>query len=202
MLLRFYVYLLTSLSSGGSGSSGGNGWCAVENCCSRFSYCGLGNDWCGSGCQHGYGSCSSLTSTFSLVGPTSFDGTNYLYYPSLSPALGITFSIAFWITPQAIPSASAVVFMGRSSSNINGEFVVSILSPGKIDYWEYNINYGIQMTTSSILKIGIIIQFLPMQNSVTICPFCRSPDTCSYCSRRNGRKYLYKWRSLGYQLCI
>ena len=62
--------------------------------------------------------CSTLTSTFSLRGPTFFDGTNFLYYPSLSTALGYTFSISLWITPQAIPLSSVLVRFGSNKIHL------------------------------------------------------------------------------------
>ena len=138
------------------GSGGGQGWCASEWCCSYESSCGQGDAWCGAGCQSGYGSCSSLTSTFSLPGPNNFQGSNFLYYSSFSSALGATFSISLWITPQANTVNSVVVSMGRSPTNVDNQFVVAMLSSGKIQYYENNYGYGngVSLLSPSSLTAG------------------------------------------------
>ncbi|KAF8701357.1 hypothetical protein HU200_033687 [Digitaria exilis] len=35
------------------GSQAGGAVCANNLCCSQYGYCGLGGDYCGSGCQSG-----------------------------------------------------------------------------------------------------------------------------------------------------
>ncbi|KAK4403519.1 Chitinase 5 [Sesamum angolense] len=51
-LLAIYTLLALLLASG-KWVSGQNCGCASNLCCSRYGYCGTGNDYCGDGCQAG-----------------------------------------------------------------------------------------------------------------------------------------------------
>ncbi|KAJ3304059.1 hypothetical protein HDV03_003173 [Kappamyces sp. JEL0829] len=46
----------------------GKGSCASPNCCSKYGYCGIGDAWCGSGCQSSFGSCGSQAISLSTDG--------------------------------------------------------------------------------------------------------------------------------------
>lgn len=43
--------------NGRCGGAATDPFCAAGLCCSKYSYCGIGNAWCGRGCQRAYGSC-------------------------------------------------------------------------------------------------------------------------------------------------
>ncbi|CAG8545724.1 461_t:CDS:2 [Ambispora leptoticha] len=47
------------------GTQNPNGKCnaSAGECCSKWGYCGVGDAWCGAGCQPNYGLCSSTTSS-------------------------------------------------------------------------------------------------------------------------------------------
>ena len=52
LLLLAYVGLVTHAQPS-CGSQGGGGTCSNNQCCSQYGYCGLGGDYCGTGCQSG-----------------------------------------------------------------------------------------------------------------------------------------------------
>ncbi|XP_051133254.1 chitinase 5-like [Andrographis paniculata] len=53
-MAKYFLPLLAVLLAAGQLVSGQNCGCAARNlCCSRWGYCGLGNDYCGDGCREG-----------------------------------------------------------------------------------------------------------------------------------------------------
>jgi len=52
LLLLAYTGMITQAQLQCGGQAGGL-TCSDHLCCSRFGYCGLGGDYCGSGCQSG-----------------------------------------------------------------------------------------------------------------------------------------------------
>lgn len=51
LLLLAYAGMMTHAQQ--CGSQAGGAVCANDYCCSQYGYCGLGGDYCGSGCQSG-----------------------------------------------------------------------------------------------------------------------------------------------------
>jgi len=52
LLLLAYVGLVTHAQPS-CGSQAGGVTCSNNQCCSQYGYCGLGGDYCGTGCQSG-----------------------------------------------------------------------------------------------------------------------------------------------------
>ena len=61
-------YMLPFTQTGACGT-GHDAICPLENCqcCSQFGWCGIGPDFCGSGCQKGYGHCQPPSSSGSAT---------------------------------------------------------------------------------------------------------------------------------------
>ena len=53
------VHNISMQEPGRCGSQFGGQKCPI-GCCSQFQWCGLGDAWCGSGCQAAYGQCASV----------------------------------------------------------------------------------------------------------------------------------------------
>ncbi|KAK8254637.1 hypothetical protein HDK77DRAFT_497127 [Phyllosticta capitalensis] len=78
------------------GAWAGNQTCfgnVVGSCCSQWGYCGIGDPWCGAGCQSEFGDCDSISSVSSSSPPT---GTAD---PASSGSAGISASS----TPSGLP---------------------------------------------------------------------------------------------------
>ena len=99
----------------------------------------------------------TIASVFSLTGPLQLNGSYYLQYSSLPADLSISFSISLWVIPFALRWSSVLISLGRSPSNYNGEFVLSIDPPGTIQYYEYNNEYGISLSTPQFLVEGMTV---------------------------------------------
>ncbi|PLB55790.1 putative class V chitinase [Aspergillus steynii IBT 23096] len=59
----------------------GEGNCPLNVCCSQFGYCGTTSDFCGKGCQDGYGSCGEVDRP-SCSGASAENGRRIGYYES------------------------------------------------------------------------------------------------------------------------
>ncbi|XP_074581177.1 endochitinase EP3-like [Curcuma longa] len=64
------------LFAGMAAAAAQNCGCSANLCCSRFGYCGTGNDYCGDGCQQGpcYSSPNNGASVAGIVTQSFFDG--------------------------------------------------------------------------------------------------------------------------------
>jgi len=49
----------------------GRGMCPNSKCCSKYGYCGITDEYCGTGCQIGYGKCNSSTTTTTTTTTTT-----------------------------------------------------------------------------------------------------------------------------------
>ena len=74
------------------------GCCQSPQCCSQYGNCGVGDAWCGTGCQPQYGSCTPTTTaapTFSPTAPTkapspTLNPTRVPTAPTTAPTLSPT----------------------------------------------------------------------------------------------------------------
>jgi hypothetical protein len=68
--------------------------CAWPLCCSEYGWCGEGSDYCGTGCQEGYGECTNYNDyTYGGSGAT-YGGTDDYFSPIPTP----------WPSPTPAPS--------------------------------------------------------------------------------------------------
>jgi len=64
--MKFYFQILIAFAIAKVYSKNcgeGIGKCSSDKCCSKYGYCGTGDDYCGTGCQENFGRCNSSTST-------------------------------------------------------------------------------------------------------------------------------------------
>eukprot|EP00252_Welwitschia_mirabilis_P025949 TRINITY_DN82_c0_g2_i1.p1 TRINITY_DN82_c0_g2~~TRINITY_DN82_c0_g2_i1.p1 ORF type:complete len:286 (+),score=-10.43 TRINITY_DN82_c0_g2_i1:34-858(+) len=86
--------------------------CAIGLCCSKWGYCGSGNDYCGEGCQQG--PCYKSPPPPGSEGNVSSIVTSYLFNQIVSPATGCE-GKGFYGYSQFIDAASAFPSFGTSS---------------------------------------------------------------------------------------
>ncbi|KAJ6133731.1 class V chitinase [Penicillium sp. IBT 18751x] len=65
----------------GEYAKAGEGNCPLNVCCSQFGFCGTTSDFCGTGCQSGYGSCGDVDRP-SCSGTSAENGRRIGYYES------------------------------------------------------------------------------------------------------------------------
>ncbi|KAJ6018170.1 class V chitinase [Penicillium sp. IBT 35674x] len=59
----------------------GEGNCPLNVCCSQYGFCGTTSDFCGTGCQNGYGSCGAVDAP-TCSGSSAVNGRRIGYYES------------------------------------------------------------------------------------------------------------------------
>ena len=81
-----------------------------------------------------------------------FNGSYHMYYNSLDNAPSNYMTISLWVNTTT--KSTTVVSMARTPSNYNGEFLLDITSTGKLEFWEYNNGYGLDVYSNTAVTIG------------------------------------------------
>ncbi|KAJ6031855.1 class V chitinase [Penicillium herquei] len=77
----FCISNCNSTAPCGEYAASGAGNCSLNVCCSQYGFCGTTSDFCGKGCQEGYGSCGAVD-TPTCFGSSAVNGRRIGYYES------------------------------------------------------------------------------------------------------------------------
>lgn len=131
-------------NAGGGGGGGGSSYTTGTN---TTNTAGSGStvannsdtDYCGSSAGNG-GSSTSNGNPGCLV--ISYNASDYINFtPDQGPISGIQdITFAMWI--KTTQTSNAYILQQRDAGGIDGEYVLTITSAGKISYFDYNFGYG------------------------------------------------------------